>query len=113
MDKLRLSSSWSSTLLSRATVRVTISGLLLQGAAFNGKYLSEAAADAAELIQVKPCTLAYTPAEDSKPYAEGEYVSVPLYYDTLREKALLDLDLPIKGDGAIWVTSGVALFLND
>ena len=115
MDGLQLASSWQRGGLKRQVKQraqvVEITGLLIQGAAFDGKALAEADANASELTALD-CNvfLAFVP-EGEGGAAEGE-LGVPLYFSTQRESVLDEISLP-SDDQAKWVMAGVALFLTE
>ena len=53
MDALKLVSSWSSKGLKDAVLSLRVEGVLIQGAAFDGKILREAEANATELEKLQ------------------------------------------------------------
>ena len=85
-----------------------------QGANFDGENLSDATSNASELVQLDcNVALAYVLNDESGPYAEGTFISTPLYFSTSREQLLVELAMPTREDLAKWVLAGVSLFLYD
>ena len=116
MDGLKLASSWSRAGLKRLVQQergeaqiVDVRGLLIQGAAFDGRALVEAEANASELAELdSTVSLAFVPRDEGGVYAEGESIGVPLYFSTARERVLDEVSLPISGRQAQWVMAGKA-----
>ena len=114
MDELGLRSSFG-TDLDGAVMPVKLVGMMLQGAAFNNGRLSEADADAPELIPVPQCTLAFDRVSSDSGNARRSRgnVNIPVYFSTSRERLLTDVEVPVSGDPEDWVVGGVALFLSE
>ncbi|KAF0686502.1 Aste57867_21689 [Aphanomyces stellatus] len=114
MDGMKLMSCWEKEKTSGSSIDwFAIGGMLLQGASFEGGTLQEPTSDAQELISVPTCYVAYTRDEEREPYAKDAYIKVPLYYDTSRERMLVEISLPVSGDPSKWIIGGVALFLGE
>lgn len=109
MDTLELMSSWKSEKLAQSCAYVN--GLLIQGAQFDGKNLSDVGADALPTSKVPTVQLAWLPPQARSPYAET--VQVPLYTSVDRSYALCELQLPVNSsDERIkWRLASTALFL--
>jgi len=91
-----------------------VEGLLLQGCSFDGEKLSDAYADAAELLLVPKCTFAWIGPDDKDPYPEEASVLVPLYSTSTRQRLVSQLNLPCGvGEKPKWVIAGIALFLSE
>ncbi|KAI8824969.1 dynein heavy chain and region D6 of dynein motor-domain-containing protein [Fimicolochytrium jonesii] len=111
MDTLKLTTSWDSKQLSTSTAMISVDGLFLQGASFNGTRLSEAHAEDPTFVQVPLCNIAWVP----KDRAEGTrgIIQTPLYTSPTREKLVCNVGLPCETTGAeAWILAGVALFLK-
>ena len=113
MDSLKLRSLFGDD-LDNSVMPVHLVGLMLQGAAFSGKRLESAEADAPELVPISKCTIAFD--DTSKEKSEGRSsrgLNIPVYFSTSRERLLTDVVVPVTGDPDDWVVGGVALFLAD
>eukprot|EP01116_Phalansterium_solitarium_P024805 TRINITY_DN91_c0_g1_i4.p1 TRINITY_DN91_c0_g1~~TRINITY_DN91_c0_g1_i4.p1 ORF type:complete len:4085 (+),score=2013.94 TRINITY_DN91_c0_g1_i4:171-12425(+) len=113
LDTLKLISSPDSKLLANCKQPVDITGLLLQGAAFDGGKLSEAFADAATVIPVAHFYLGWIPQDQPDPYQPQNCIMAPLYLSGARDKLISEIGLPCQGDRVKWILAGVALFLNE
>eukprot|EP00753_Platysulcus_tardus_P014516 PLAT4386.4.p1 GENE.PLAT4386.4~~PLAT4386.4.p1 ORF type:complete len:4448 (-),score=2754.09 PLAT4386.4:79-13422(-) len=113
IDSLKFVSAWGAASIRGAELQVSLSGLLLQGADFDGDLLEEAAPDGAEQITVPDCRVAWVPADGEDPYTSHAFISVPLYYATDRERLLTNLMMPCSGDKSKWIIAGVAVFLDE
>ena len=114
MDTLQLVSCWDGA-LGKAALPVTLRGLLLQGATFDGRRLEESASNASEMVQLdkEEITLAYVGREDEPPIPKEKSLPTPLYYSTTREKMLVEVSMPTNGNNDKWIIAGVGLFLYD
>lgn len=120
IDSLHLVSCWDAGKLPKG---VTVGGLLIQGAAFDGTQLADVAPDAPSVSAVPPVRLEWVPKVDADgkalpdakgavmPY--GAWMPVPLYDSQDREKLLVELQLPLRAnsDQPKWTLAGVALIL--
>jgi dynein heavy chain 2, cytosolic len=61
MDTLVLMTSWSGEIKHAKNVSIKISGLQLEGCAFDGRHLSESAPDAPSVNTFPTCTIAWLP----------------------------------------------------
>ena len=115
IDQLKLSTSWDADRLSNAALTVTVGGLMLQGASFDGSQLTDAASNANEITGVPDVTFAYIHKDDAPAYREGDAISAPIYLTTSREKHLVEVDIPKDTDegASKWTMASVALFLSD
>ena len=113
MDSLRLSSALEPQVLSNASLRVRIDGLLLQGAdCAPPQGLHPLAPDAPTLSEMPPLHLAWVPSTAPEPYPLDRSALLPLYLDLNREVQLGELRLPCSGVEAAWLQAGAALFLS-
>jgi len=113
MDSLRLSCALEGSLLSAASLRVQIKGLLLQGAeCAPPQGLHPLAAEAPTLAVMPLLHLAWVPKETPEPYQTDRSAVLPLYLDPMREVQLGVLRLPCSGVEAAWLQAGAALFLS-
>jgi len=115
MDTLKLVSQWGKGARIRsADISITVAGLSLQGASFDGEHLSECHSSASELSSVEQVTIAYVQRTEPHPYPEDSCIGVPLYYTMDRETLLVELAMPTKpNDQNRWIMAGCALFLSD
>merc|ERR1712216_904356 len=116
MDALKLVSSWSAKKMRKAALSVSVEGLLVQGASFDGKLLAEADSNASELTKLGDgvcVSLAYVPKSEPEPYGKGEAIGVPLYFSTAREQVLVEVAMPIQGNEQCWILAGIGVFLTD
>lgn len=84
----------------------------MQGALFEESGLQPAGPDSNEIITVKDAYIAYVPPTTKFPYKPDTYVMVPIYYNTLRERLLTELAVPMTGRETDWIQAGVALFID-
>ncbi|GMH82520.1 hypothetical protein TrST_g11065 [Triparma strigata] len=115
MDSLVLESSWDARKgISGAVLPIMIEGLLLQGAVFNGDYLSEPAANAKEVVTAPPVTVAFVERDDGRGGRDRGNISVPIYMTLTREKFLTEVKIPCSdGEEGAWILSGCALMLQE
>lgn len=114
MDCLALESSWDARKgIAGARLPVTVEGLLLQGAVFNGEFLSEPAQNAKEVVTAPPVTIAFVEQVQMSGRGRGQ-ISIPIYENLNREKFLTEVSIPCgDGDEGLWVLSGCALVLQE
>ena len=112
MDSLKLQSSFGSD-LDGSTIPVKLTGLLLQGSAFNGRRLEEADVDGAEVVAIQECTIAFELADKDEKKLGGSF-KIPIYFSTSRERLLTEVSVPVgSADPEDFIVNGSALFLND
>jgi dynein heavy chain 2 len=116
IDCVKMICSWeqngSSAVGASCPLPCTLSGLVLQGAAFHGS-LREAAPEASEMSPAPPVVVGFVEKDVRDVYPEGSAVSVPVYLSTTREEFLMELAMPFDKDEGQWILAGVALFLGD
>ncbi len=115
MDTLKLVSQWGKgAKIRNAVLSMTVGGLSLQGAAFEGETLSECHSSASELSPVEAVTVAFVQRNEPSAYPEDSCIGLPLYLTMTREVLLVELDTPTKpNDKDRWIMAGCALFLSD
>ena len=109
---LQLVSCWDRSLLGSAGIVVTLEGLMLQGAAFDGSSLRPPAPNAPDLIPAPPVHIAWISQKEPNPYGPGSFIPTPVYHNIDRSKLFTEVALPCSGDTSAWVLAGVALFLD-
>jgi len=112
MDTLELVNSWDRSGVSGAKLSIRSSGIMLEGAMFDGQRLIASKHDAPTHATLPTCSLAWVPAKD-RPSSSG-CISLPLYFSSDREKILAMLDVPVGANGGEepWLLAGAVLFLN-
>eukprot|EP01116_Phalansterium_solitarium_P024802 TRINITY_DN91_c0_g1_i1.p1 TRINITY_DN91_c0_g1~~TRINITY_DN91_c0_g1_i1.p1 ORF type:complete len:4098 (+),score=2051.07 TRINITY_DN91_c0_g1_i1:208-12501(+) len=113
LDTLKLVSSPDQKLLSNCKLPVDITGLLLQGAAFDSGKLSEAFADAATVVPIPHYYIGWIPQDLPDPHKGDNCINAPLYLSGKRDKFICEIGLPCQGDRVKWILAGVALFLTE
>jgi hypothetical protein len=90
---------------------VTLDGLVVENAAVDKSgALAEAAAAGSELQRCPKLCLAFVAASQADPYPDA--MEVPLYHSPTRERHLVDVKVPIRGDEGTWILAGVAFLLS-
>ena len=112
LDSLKMVSCFDKTLIEKFPLYIRVEGLFMQGALFEESGLQPAGPDSNEIITVPDAYIAYVPPSTPFPYKEDTYVMVPIYYNTLRERLLTQLAVPMTGRVTDWIQAGVALFLD-
>nr|CAD7430089.1 unnamed protein product [Timema monikensis] len=112
LDELGLTSSWTKNGLPAARLPVTLAGLQLEGATFNGLRLTPNTADTPSVCAAPGCTVAWMPKGDFPVYHPEEIISLPVYFTAAREHVLVNLDVPCAGNQDKWVQTGTAFFLR-
>lgn len=107
MDAFELDASWGNE-LNGCPSAVTIRGLHLQGARFDGKYLSDLAADDSELASVPDFRLGWIPR---KLFTAIGKLGIPLYADSTRELQIATVYVPCS-DPNPWILTGVAFIVS-
>ena len=112
MDNLQLVTTWDTTYNPGHSLAATVEGLLVQGAAMDGRRLTALAADAPSAAPVPAVRFVWCPK--SKPLPTAAYLPAPLYRGADRQKVLFEVQLPLApGEPAdAWVLAGVALFVS-
>ncbi|XP_003373384.1 cytoplasmic dynein 2 heavy chain 1 [Trichinella spiralis] len=101
--------SWNE--ISSSSSLCTITGLCIEGAQFDGKYLTDATANASPILILPPANVLWT--RNDKNVQRTESVKIPLYHDSSRSHLISSIDLPCKGDAQKWLVRGVAMFLKN
>ncbi|KRY49657.1 Cytoplasmic dynein 2 heavy chain 1 [Trichinella britovi] len=101
--------SWNE--ISSSSSPCTITGLCIEGAQFDGKYLTDATANASPILILPPANVLWT--KNEKNVQRSESVKIPLYHDSSRSHLISSIDLPCKGDAQKWLVRGVAMFLKN
>ena len=93
---------------------VQVTGLLLEGCSFDGNQLMENRRESPSVSAVPPCVVAWVTKETPPPYDSANCVSLPLYYNSDRDKLVTCLEVPVvAGTSTVqWIQSGAALFLK-
>ena len=121
MDDLLLESSWDARRgVDGAELPIMVEGLLLQGAVFNGDFLTESASNAKEVCSAPTVVLGFVKGGMGKGGKGGgkkayeNAISVPVYWDLSRERMLTEVSVPCsQGEQGTWVLAGVALMLQE
>ncbi|KRX18927.1 Cytoplasmic dynein 2 heavy chain 1 [Trichinella nelsoni] len=101
--------SWNE--ISSSSSPCTITGLCIEGAQFDGKYLTDSTANASPILILPPANVLWT--KNDKNVQRSESVKIPLYHDSSRSHLISSIDLPCKGDAQKWLVRGVAMFLKN
>ncbi|XP_037092634.1 cytoplasmic dynein 2 heavy chain 1-like [Pollicipes pollicipes] len=112
MDDLVFVSSWAKIGVD-SKMQVKITGLQLEGCAFDGSRLTESRADSPSVTAAPVCTVAWVPRDAAASQVHADVISMPLYMTQEREKVVVCLDVPCSGDSGKWIQSGAAMFLKD
>jgi dynein heavy chain 2 len=111
MDQLKFVASWPAdgTGGSQMKVSCKITGLLVQGASFDGRALSDTQRDSSAMLPIPCCRVGWVPEA-----AAGSLgIDITLYSNPDREKTVAHMQLACsKGEEDKWVQAGVALFLK-
>lgn len=123
IDRVQMISSWTKdakSLGKQCPLPCTLTGLLLQGAAFNGGALQEPAPEASEITSAPQVHFGFVPVDkskDSDPSSKGpndDGVEIPVYLNPSREEFLMEFVMPIgKTDKNKWILAGTALYLSE
>eukprot|EP01017_Pseudomicrothorax_dubius_P047806 TRINITY_DN8621_c0_g1_i9.p1 TRINITY_DN8621_c0_g1~~TRINITY_DN8621_c0_g1_i9.p1 ORF type:complete len:156 (-),score=41.51 TRINITY_DN8621_c0_g1_i9:163-630(-) len=92
---------------------VKVRGLLLQGCGFESGRLVDPPQDLQEFIQLPICYMAWISSSDPDPYPATSLCLTPIYYDSMREKLLIKVQMPNSGSVSDRVISGVAVLLAE
>lgn len=118
IDKVKMICSWEKDfrrMKNDCPLPCVLSGLLLQGATFQGGALQESAPEGSELSPTQDVCIGFAPSSARDTYDADGAVTVPIYLTPTREEFLTELQMPISnaGDQDRWILSGVALFLTE
>ncbi|CAG2057091.1 unnamed protein product [Timema podura] len=112
LDELGLTCSWTKNGMPAARLPVTLAGLQLEGATFNGLRLTPNTTDTPSVCAAPGCTIAWMPKGGVPVYHPDEMISLPVYFTAAREHVLVNLDVPCAGNQDKWVQTGTAFFLH-
>lgn len=121
MDALTLVNSWdASDLASRSPVVVLVTGLVMEGAKFDGGLAEHVSASDPTSARVKPCAFAWVRDSNAAARAPGKAggstsLAVPVYARRSRERLLFELSVPVANAAAheALILSGTACFLAE
>ena len=115
LEETKLVSAWDPGKLAGCEVILTADGFWVENAVVSGKSseLTEVAAQAPEMSPAPSLYLSYVALSHPEPYRTGETLGVPVYLSPSREKHLVDLTVPARGDPSTWVLAGVAFLLSE
>ena len=111
IDELKLVSSFENGKLDKGA-SIQLEGLYLQGCAFDGTKLSDIRGQAAEIIALPTCNIAWISDKHQEPYPADQSVETPVYHGIDRERLLCTFKMANGGSAANRIISGVALMLN-
>lgn len=109
VQQLKLIASPEIRQMVRCKLPVTVTGLLLQGAGFEGGRLSELNSDSPAFTNIQQLVIGFVPQQEPDPYPLQNLVSTPLYYTSSKEKLLYEIALPCSNDKPKWILTGVSL----
>mmetsp|Transcript_9476 Transcript_9476/g.27062 ORF Transcript_9476/g.27062 Transcript_9476/m.27062 type:complete len:1740 (-) Transcript_9476:175-5394(-) len=111
VDNLRLVTCWDTSRL-RSPVMASVSGLLIQGATFDGARISPTGSDAPTSTPIPGAVFAWIHKEEPHPYSNSAVV--PLYVGMDRSKLLAEVQMPVVSaeESVQWTLNGVALFIG-
>ena len=142
MDELGFVCIWNKSVDIKLNITCRLSGLYLEGCAFNGVSLVESAPESPPIMRVPDCTIAWVPLVilnrfnivskalqeninlfiieslhtkfqgDLKTYKTQDTLSVPLYNSSSRQTLIVSLEFPSNADNSKWIKAGVGLFLK-
>jgi hypothetical protein len=121
IDRVKMIASWESEEKARGVVSRTggcplpciLSGMLLQGAIFQGK-LKESPPDGSENSPAPNVCIGFVPDDVPEPYSADDTIAIPAYFTPTREDFLMDLPMPTEyQDKQKWILAGVGLFLTE
>ena len=96
--------------LSKAACLVTIEGLTIEGALFDGHNV-ECSRDSPSNCAISNCSVAWIPA--GKGGKKDNLLETPVYYNSLREHQVTSIKIPCPGSTATWKLKSVALILKN
>jgi dynein heavy chain 2 len=113
MDELKFSNSWSRGGVANAKIPVKVTGIMIEGAVFDGVRMSECAWDSPTYSAAPTSTFAWIPKSNSDHYRPNEAIRLPLYNTNERDKILTFVHVPSGGEENKWLQAGAVLFLDD
>jgi dynein heavy chain 2 len=110
-------------------INAKISGLQLEGCVFSNSKLSECQEDSPSIASLPECNISWIPKvfynykkicflnfkilkDAPMPYDVTKIISLPVYFNTNREKIITKLDVPCDGNQDKWLQMGVAIILK-
>ena len=116
MDDLVLATAWDGR--APGPVHMTVTGLQIQGAAFDGARLSPVAADTPAALGLPDATVAFVPgaaqgAAGGAASGGKATLGVPFYTSADRSRLLTGLQVPCAEGRARWVLASVAIVSGD
>ncbi|CAI9737451.1 cytoplasmic dynein 2 heavy chain 1-like isoform X1 [Octopus vulgaris] len=112
MDNLRFVCNWQNP-SAGAYLTMRIGGLLLEGCIFDGRNLSDNQPESPTVCALPPCYISWIPKNVPDKSNTAEYISLPLYYSSQRDRVVTYLDLPCtSSDPNHWLQCGAAVFLS-
>ena len=110
INDLVFTSSWGGR-ISSAVCSVSVEGLAIEGALFEGTRLVECKRDSPMSSPVPQCTVAWIRVGEMVP--QHDCIECPIYYSPDREKLVSCLAVPCSGTPREWVLRSVAFVLKD
>jgi len=110
IDELSIQCSFDKQSVVSGAGFLEVKGLLLQGCAAEGGYLTNSIDNSSEIITISSLYLYFKETEVIKD--ESKVIETPLYENIFREKIICKLNLKIKGDKRDYILRGVALCLE-
>jgi dynein heavy chain 2 len=111
MDELRLVCSWSGP-IRNAQFNVRMCGLQLEGCNFDGMKLTDCEENSPSIVSLPECYISWISKNTKMPYDESSVISLPVYFNSNREKIITKIDMPCNGEPSKWLLMGVALILK-
>ncbi|XP_047109239.1 cytoplasmic dynein 2 heavy chain 1 [Schistocerca piceifrons] len=114
IDDLRQVTSWNQkNVSSKMKVCLCLKGLQIEGAVFSGTSLTPCSADAPDASAAPICTLTWMTKSDYGKHQHQEYITLPLYLTSARERVITTLDVPCRAsDHNIWIKAGTCFFIK-
>ncbi len=132
MDNVKFVCAWKGSAIPSAKISVKVTtvyiktyqiihmhtqvgGLQLEGCSFDGSRLIENQRDSPSLCTVPPATVAWVANDTLSLYSAGQYISLPVYYSSNREKLVTCLDVPLPAGVGLeqWIRCAPAMFLKN
>ncbi|XP_017783105.1 PREDICTED: cytoplasmic dynein 2 heavy chain 1 [Nicrophorus vespilloides] len=106
IDELELKAIWKS----RSNV-ISVSGLLIEGALFDGINLLQCSENSDTLNTTPICYITWE--EKQTALNDSKYLDVPLYYTPSRERQVCSLQIPASiKEKSMWIQCGIAFYLG-
>jgi hypothetical protein len=115
VDTLVLRNSWNlDDLAGHCSYPLTVTGLHLEGAAFDGQLLTAVGRFAPAATPLPPVTLAWVAGGSAELFGGQQALKMPVYSRANREVELLELDFPVRSTVSIseLVLAGAAAFVG-